>query len=88
MKIQFPWAKRQHYHADPTFLKYTTCAKCHHLLLIGHVDNQRVKVIDRSHGYTATHTELYGKSCAPQYDQKEIAIDGAVRLYKDGKELI
>ena len=87
MKLQFPWAKRKHYHADPSFLKYDTCAKCRHLLLIGHVENQRVEVIDKSKGVTLSYTELYGKSCAPRYDRKEIAIDGKIRFYKEGNEV-
>ena len=85
MKIQLPWAKRKHYHGDPTLLKYVTCAKCRHLLLVGHVENQRVEVVDRSKG--VSYTELYGKSCAPEYDRKEIALDGKVRFYKEGKEI-
>ncbi len=87
MKIQFPWAKRHHYHADPTLMKYTTCSKCRHVLLTGHVDNKRVTVVDRRRGGTITHNEIYGLSCAPDYDRKEINIDGKIRFYKDGNEV-
>ena len=81
MKFQLPWAKRQHHHLDPALLKYTTCSKCRHLLLDGHVENKRVEVIDRSKGATLSWTETYGKSCAPEYDRKEIGIDGEIRFY-------
>ena len=87
MKLQFPWAKRKHYHGDPSFLKYTTCSKCRHVLLTGHVDNKRVQVIDRRGGGTITHNEIYGVSCAPGYDRKEIAINGKIRFYKEGNEV-
>ena len=85
--MKWPWAKRQHYHADQGFLIYVPCSKCEHLILAGHVDNKRVQVIDRSGGGTITHNEIYGLSCAPDYDLKEIGIDGAVRFYKDGKDI-
>jgi len=49
------------------------------------VENQIVEVIDRSRG--TSHIELYGKSCAPRYDRKEIAIDGKIRFYKEGNEV-
>lgn len=87
MKLEFPWAKRKHYHADPSFLKYTTCSKCGHVLLTGHVDNKKVQVIDRSGDGTITHNEIYGLSCAPSYDIKEIGIDGKVRFYRNGNEV-
>ena len=85
MKLQLPWAKRKRHHADPALLKYVTCTKCHHLLLAGHVDNKRVQVIDRKRG--VNYHELYGKLCAPEHNLKEIAIDGKVRFYKEGKEI-
>ena len=88
MIFRWPWAKRKHYHPDLTLTKYATCAGCRHLILVGHVENKEVEVFDRSKGTTISHIELYGKSCAPGYDRKEIALDGKIRFYKDGKELI
>lgn len=87
MKWQLPWAKREHYHPDPTLIKYAVCSGCGHLILIGHVRNKAVRVLDRSKGGTIERNELYGESCAPQWDIKEIAIDCKVRFYKDGKEI-
>jgi len=51
------------------------------------VENKEVRVIDRSKGATIEHLEVYGKSCAPEYDLREIAIDGKERFYKDGREI-
>jgi len=80
LKLRF-WAKREHTHPDPTFLKYGVCAGCGHLILMGQVRNKRVRVIDRSQGLE--HYEVYGESCAPEWDTKEIGIDGEVKYYKD-----
>lgn len=86
--MNLPWAKRKHYHGVAMLTRLTTCAKCQHLLLIGHTTNKEVQVIDRSSGGTITHTEIYGKTCAPNYDLRDIAIDGEIRFYSKGKELI
>ena len=81
MKLQFPWAKRTHYHSD----KYGVCSGCGHIILTGQVRNKRVIVFDRSKGME--YHETYGESCALDYDRKEVAIDGKVRFYKEGNEV-
>lgn len=87
MRFRF-WAKREHSHPDLNPLRrYATCAGCRHLILIGHVDNKHVIVLDRSGGGTVTWTETYGKSCAPDYDTKEIGIDGETRYYKNSQRV-
>lgn len=87
MRIKFPWAKRKHTHPDPTLLKYGVCSGCGHLILMGQVRNKRVRVFDRSKGGTVEWTETYGESCAPEWDTREIAMDGEIRYYKDGISL-
>ena len=84
-RIRAPWAKR--YHVHPSRLDYATCAKCGHVILIGHVRNREVKVTDRSKGYIEQRYQLYGESCAPAWDTEEIALDGKVRHYRDGVEV-
>ena len=87
MKFELPWAKRNHYHPDLSFLHltlYTVCSGCGHLILIGQVRNKSVRVLDRSRGGTIEHTEVYGESCVPSWDTKEIGMDGEIRYYKDG----
>ena len=85
MEIKFPWAKRNHIHPDPTFWKYEICSGCGHLIRRGQVRNKRVQVRDRVRGLS--WSEIYGESCAPDWDIKEIAIDGQARYYKEGKEI-
>lgn len=85
MKLQVPWAKRKHSHSDPTLLRDSVCSGCGHLILTGQVRNKLVHVSDRAKGLE--YNEVYGESCAPGYDLKEIAIDGAVRFYKNGNEV-
>ena len=82
MKIRFPWAKREHSHPEFIF-KYIVCAGCGHLLLNGHRRNKEVQVHDRGKGWG---TETYGESCVPDWDIKEIGIDGKVKYYKIIKE--
>lgn len=83
MKIRF-WAKRNHTHPDSTLLKYRVCSGCGHLILIGQVRNKVVRVLDRSQGME--WNEIYGESCAPKWDIKEIGIDGEVKYYAGGKQ--
>ncbi len=83
-KLGFPWAKKSHYHPDPTLLKYMVCSGCGHLILTGQVRNKLVIVFDKSTGTTITHNEVYGESCAPSWDTKEIGMDGKIRYYKNG----
>ena len=87
MKIRVPWAKRSHTHPDLTLLKYGVCSGCGHLILMGQVRNKVVRVLDRSKGGTLEWNEIYGESCAPGWDTKEIGMDGKVRYYKDGARL-
>ena len=82
MKIEFPWAKRNHCHADFAFLKYGVCSGCGHLVLMGQVRNKYVQVMNRVKGLE--FNEIYGESCAPNYDLKEIGLDGEVKYYKKG----
>jgi len=82
MKIQLPWAKRNHYHSDSTLLKYGVCAGCGHLILTGQVRNKHIRVLDRVRGLELN--ENYGESCAPNYDLKEIGLDGEVKYYEKG----
>ncbi len=81
MKFGFPWAQKNHSHFDPTL---SVCSGCGHLILTGQIRNRLVIVFDRSKGGTITHNENYGESCAPDWDTKEIAMDGEVRYYKAG----
>lgn len=87
MKIKFPWAKRNHIHPDPTLLKYGVCAGCGHLILMGQVRNKIVRVLDRSKGGTIEWNEVFGESCAPEWDTKEIGMDSEIRYYKDSKKI-
>ena len=87
MKFEFPWAKKKHYHSDPTLFKYGVCSGCGHLISMGQIRNKRVQVLDRSQGGTITSTEIYGESCAPVFDTKEIGMDGEIRYYKDGAQI-
>lgn len=87
MIFRLPWAKREHTHLDSTLSKYTVCSGCGHLILMGHIRNKIVRVLDRSSGGTIEWNEIYSESCAPQWDTKEIAIDCAVRYYSKGKEV-
>ena len=82
--FKVPWAKRNHYHPDYLW-KYIPCSRCKHLLLFGHVENKIVRVLDRREG--SERTEIYGPTCAPDYDIREIGIDGQTRFYKDNKEV-
>lgn len=81
MKLQWPWAKREHYHLDPTFLRYNVCSNCGHLLLTDHVENRRVEVHDRHR--CVFFNEIYAKGCAPNYSRKEIGIDGEASYYRE-----
>lgn len=87
MGIKFPWAKRDHTHPDPTLSKHGVCSGCGHLILMGQVRNKVVRVLDRSQGGTIEHNEVYGESCAPEWDTREIGIDGEVRYYKGNVQL-
>ena len=86
-KLQWPWAKRKHSHPAP-LCECSVCSGCGHLILIGHVRNKQVKVIDRSQygGLTVTHIETFAHSCAPAYDVKEIGLDGKERFYVKNPE--
>lgn len=86
MKLRF-WAKREHYHREflDNITKFTRCAGCGHILLMGHVDNKRVRVVNRMEG--TEHCEIYAGPCIPEWDMKEIAIDGKIRYYKNGQEV-
>lgn len=77
-----PWAKRNHYHSDPTLLKYGVCSGCGHLILVGQVRNKYIRVIDRIQGLE--FKEIYGESCAPGYHLKEIGLDGEVKHFEKG----
>ena len=74
----FPWAKRKHYHPDPTVLKFSTCSKCGHLILSGHVWNKAV--VRKSQGIEAG--AIFGKECAPSYDEVHRLADDSVRYYR------
>uniref|UniRef100_A0A6M3XU32 Uncharacterized protein n=1 Tax=viral metagenome TaxID=1070528 RepID=A0A6M3XU32_9ZZZZ len=87
MRFGLPWAKKKHYHPDPTLFKYGVCSGCGHLILMGQVRNKVVIVGNKSTGITITHNETYGESCAPPWDAKEIGADGEVRYYKAGVKI-
>ena len=89
--MKLPWAKRHHTHPhlERPFYSYGRCSKCGHLILLGQIDNKEVRVRDnyKFKGAEVEYTLVYAEGCAPEYNYKEIAIDGTARFYKDGKEV-
>ena len=79
---RFPWALRNHYHGDPTLLRYGVCSRCGHVILMGHVENHKVSI--RAWGLTWGAT--YSKGCAPAFTHLELAPDKTVHAYIDSEE--
>mgnify|MGYP001607460146 CR=1 FL=1 len=79
----FPFARKQHYHRDETFLRYDTCNGCGHLLLSGHVSVKRVEI--RCGGITGG--QLFGKACAPPYDLIKLEPSGIWTAWQKGKAM-
>lgn len=74
---RFPWALQQHYHHDPTLLKYGVCGRCGHMILTGHVQNHRVTI----NAWGMTWGDVYAKGCDPGFDHLELAPDRTVHAY-------
>ena len=85
MKIRFPWAKREHSHPEFIF-KYIVCAGCGHLIPNGQIGNKMVRICNETRWGKMEWMETYGESCVPDWDIKEIGIDGKVKYYKIIKE--
>jgi len=76
---KLPWALQNHYHGDPTLLKYGACSRCGHLILMGHVKNGRVSI----RAWGITWGASYSKACTPTFTHLELAPDKTVRAYQE-----
>src|SRR3990167_2371237 len=81
--MRWPWARRDHTHFDYALLKYTTCFRCGHMVLSGHVRTKKVRAkvsSELGHGGVES-TAVFGESCAPLYDFVEKGPDGVKHYY-------
>jgi len=76
---RLPWALRNHYHGDLTLLKYGTCSRCGHMILMGHVANGRVSI----RAWGVTWGARYSKACTPGFNHLELTPDRIVHAYSN-----